>query len=68
MLNHDIFKVLKGKNVQPRILYPIRLPFRVQGEIKSVPDKQKLKEFMATNPAFQEILKGTIREKRKDCK
>ena len=28
----DIFKVLKGKNLQPRILYSARLPFRIEGE------------------------------------
>ena len=28
---HDIFKVLKGKNFQPRILYPARSSFLVHG-------------------------------------
>ena len=28
---HDIFKVMKGKNLQPRILYPARLSFRFDG-------------------------------------
>ena len=37
---HDIFKVMKEKNLQPRILYPARLSFRFDGEIKSFPDKQ----------------------------
>ena len=37
---HDIFKVMKEKNLQPRILYPVRLSFRFDGEIKSFPDKQ----------------------------
>ena len=27
---HDIFKVMKGKNLQPRILYPAILPFKLQ--------------------------------------
>ena len=31
----DIFKVLKGKNSQPRILYPARLSFKTEGEIKN---------------------------------
>ena len=31
---HDIVKVLKGKNLQPRTLYPARLSFRIEGEIK----------------------------------
>ena len=41
---HDIFKVLKGKNLQPRILYPARLSFRIEGEINNCSDKQRLKE------------------------
>ena len=49
---HDIFKVMKGKNLKPRILYPARLSFRFDGEIKSFPDKQKLREFSATKPAL----------------
>ena len=32
---HDIFKVMKGKNLQPRLLYPARISFRFDGEIKS---------------------------------
>ena len=31
----DIFKVLNGKNLQPKILYPARLPFGIEGEIKA---------------------------------
>ena len=27
---HDIFKMMKGKNLQPRILYPARLSFRFE--------------------------------------
>ena len=38
---HDIFKVMKGKNLQPRTLYLARLPLRFDREIKSFPDKQK---------------------------
>ena len=30
----DIFKVLKGKNLQPRLLYPGRISFKIEGEIK----------------------------------
>ena len=29
---HDLFKVMKGKKLQPRILYPARLSFRFDGE------------------------------------
>ena len=41
---HNTVKVMKGENLQPRILYPARLSFRLDGEIKSFTDKQKLKE------------------------
>ena len=50
---HDIFKVMKEKNLQPRILYPARFSFRFDGEIKSFPDKQKLREFSTTKSALQ---------------
>ena len=54
----DIFKVLKGKNLQPRLLYPVRISLKIDGEIKSFSDKQKLREFSATKPALQQMLNG----------
>ena len=56
----DIFKVMKGKNLQPRLLYPARISFRFDGEIKSFTDKQKLREFSTTKPAFQQMLKELL--------
>ena len=56
----DIFRVLNEKNMQPRILYPARLSFRIEGEIKSFQDRQKLKEYVTTKSALQEILRGTL--------
>ena len=56
----DIFKVLKGENLQPRLLYPARISFKIDGEIKSFSDKQKLRKFSTTKPAFQKMLKGLI--------
>ena len=50
---HDIFKVMKGKNLQPGILYPARVSFRFDGEIKRFPDKRKLREFSTTKPTLQ---------------
>ena len=55
---HDIFKVMKGKNLQPRLLYPARISFRFDGEIKSFTDKQKVREFSTTKPALQQVLKN----------
>ena len=56
----EIFNVLNRKNMQPRILYPARLSFRIEGKIKAFPDKQNLKEFMNTKQVLQEILRGTL--------
>ena len=56
----DIFKVLKGENLQPRLLYPERLLFKIDGEIKSFSHKQKLREFSTTKPPLQQMLKGLI--------
>ena len=47
----EIFNVMNRKNMQPRILYPARLSFRIEGEIKVLPNKQKQKEFITTKPA-----------------
>jgi len=54
----DIFKQLKGENQQPRVLYLARISFKVDGEIKSFQDKQKLREFSTTKPALQQMLRG----------
>ena len=43
-----MFKILKDKNFQPGILYPVKLSFRYNGEIKAFQDKQNLKNFIAT--------------------
>ena len=40
----DTLKVMKEKNLQPRLLYPARISFKYEGEIKSFTDKQKLRE------------------------
>ena len=55
-----IFKVMKGKNLQPRLLYPARISFRFVGEIKTFTDKQKLREFSTTKPALQQMLKELL--------
>ena len=56
----DIFKVLKRENLQPRLLYPARISFKIDGEIESFSDKQKLREFSTTKPALQQMLKELI--------
>ena len=69
---HDIFKVMKGKNLQPRLLYPARISFRFDREIKTFTDKQKLKEFSTTKGTSlsgkQKRRKGPAKTKPKPIK
>ena len=55
----DIFKVMKGKNIQYRILYRARLSFRI-GERKKCSNKKKLKEYSNTKSILKEILKALL--------
>uniref|UniRef100_A0A8D1DS07 L1 transposable element RRM domain-containing protein n=2 Tax=Sus scrofa TaxID=9823 RepID=A0A8D1DS07_PIG len=57
---HDILNMMEGKNLQPRSLYPARLSFRFEGEIKTFTDKQKLRELSNTKPALQQIPKELL--------
>ena len=52
-----IFNTLKEKNVQPRISYPAKLNLISEGKVKSFTNKQVLRDFVATRPALQELLK-----------
>ena len=51
----DVFRAPSEKNVQPRILYPERLTFKMDGEIKSFQGLQDLKEYATTKLTLQEI-------------
>ena len=37
----EVFQVMKGKDLHPRLLYPSKLSFRMEGQIKCFPDKVK---------------------------
>ena len=49
---------MKGKDLHPRLLYPEKLLFRMEEQIKCFPDKVKLKEFIITEPLLYKMLKG----------
>ena len=55
-----IFKVLKGKNLQSRLQYLTRISFKIDEEIKSLSDKQKIREFSTIKQTLKQILKGLI--------
>ena len=55
-----LVKVLKENSSQPVILYPVELFFKSEGEIMTVPDKQKLREFVAGLRISEEMLKKVL--------
>ena len=56
----DKFKMMKGKNLQPRLLYPARISFRFDREIRNFTDKQKLRELSTTKSALQQMPKELL--------
>ena len=58
----------RGLQPRPRLLYPTRLSIKMEGQIRSFPNKRSLKEYNSTKPALQEVLKGVFSEKEgKEC-
>ena len=56
----EVFQVMKGKDLHPRLLYPAKLSFRMEGHKNCFSEKVKLKEFIITQPLLYEMLKGLI--------
>ena len=54
----EVFQVMKGKDLHPRLLCPAKLSFRMEGQIQCFPEK--VKEFTITKPLLQEILNELI--------
>ena len=55
---HEVFQVMKGKGLHPRLLYPAKLSFRMKGQINCFSEKVKLKTFIITKSFLYEMLKG----------
>ena len=56
----EISQVMKTRGQQPRLLYPARLSIKIEGQIRSFPDKRSLKEYTSTKPALQDMLKRLL--------
>ena len=56
----EVFRVMKDKDLHPRLLSPAKLSFRMERQRKCFPDKVKFKEFIITKPLLYEMLKGLI--------
>jgi hypothetical protein len=52
----EVFQVLNENNFSPRILYPAKLSFKIDGAIKIFHNKQKLKQYMTTKPLLQKVV------------
>ena len=59
----EIFKVLREKNYQTRILCLVKLSFKSENEVKTFSDKQKWR-FVDSRSALQKVLKEVFREKK----
>jgi hypothetical protein len=51
---------MKERNCQPKLVYPAKLSFLIEGEIKIFQNKEKLQESVTTKPALQKILSGLL--------
>jgi hypothetical protein len=55
-----VFQALNENNLNPRIFYPAKLSFKIDGTVKVFHDKQKVKQYMTTKPPLQKILQGIL--------
>jgi hypothetical protein len=56
----EIFRALNENNFNPRILYPAKLSFKIDGVMKVFHDKQKQTQYVTTKPPLQKILQGIL--------
>ena len=61
-----IFQVMRTTGLQPRLLYPARLSIKIEGQIKSFPEKKKSKRIHIHQTSSARDVKGTdLRKGRK---
>jgi hypothetical protein len=56
----EVFQAQNENNFNPRILYTVKLSFKISGAINVFHDKQKLKQCMTTKPPLQKVLQGIL--------
>ena len=59
----EVLQKLRDHGCMPRLLYPAKLSFNINGENKIFQDKNKFKQFIATNPALQKVIEGKSQPK-----
>ena len=60
----EVFQVMEGKDLHPRLLYPAKLSFKMERQIKCFSDKVKLKKFIITKPLLYEMLQNLSKKKK----
>jgi hypothetical protein len=61
----EIIRALNENNFNPRILYPAKLSFKIDGAIKEFLDEQKLKQYVTTKPPLRKILQKILHTESK---
>jgi hypothetical protein len=56
----DVFQPLNENNFSPRILYPAKLSFKIDGAINVFHNRQKLKQYVTIKLPLQKILQGIL--------
>jgi poly(3-hydroxyalkanoate) synthetase len=59
-LMNEVFQMLKENNFNPRLLYPAKQAFIIEGEIQTFHDKWKLKQLMTTKSSLQKTFKEIL--------
>ena len=53
----DVLQTLRDHGCKPKLLYPAKLSLTIDGE-KILNDKNRLKQYLSTNLALQNVLEG----------
>ena len=59
-----IFQVMRTRGLQPSLLYPARLSIKIEGQIKSFPDKRSLKDTAPPNQLCKRCYRDCFKEKK----
>ena len=63
---HKIFQLMRTRGLQPRLLYPARLSFKIEGKIKSFLEKKRSKTIHFHQTSSANDAKGTALRKGKE--
>ena len=59
-----ILQAMRTRGLQPRLRYPAQLSIKIEGQIRSFPNKRSLKEYTSTKPALQEMQRACGKERK----